>query len=224
MTEKNADAMNENNVKVIDLYDVLKFLWHSKLVILIAMLVMIGVAVLGVNRNVQPAYMTSILVRMPQYVDDRTVNTAVAYATGDMLANVYVEQHMDLGNPAITVEATPVKGSTIVRVQFTGTDPEAIKAFSDVYQTAFINGVNQFVNESVLSNLAVLQGSNLERTLTPSTTALPTGKAEVIKMGAVPTANLNAGVKTKNIVKFAVFGFILGCGISLIRYGWRILK
>lgn len=224
MAEKNENAVNENKVKVIDLYDVLKFLWHSKLVILIAMLVMIGVAVLGVNRNVQPAYMTSILVRMPQYVDDRTVNTAVAYATGDMLANVYVEQHIDLENPAITVKASPVKNSTIVRVQFTGTNQQAIKTFSDAYQTAFVNGINQFVNESVLSNLAVIQGGNLERTSIPSTTALPTGKAEVIKMGSVPTTDLNAGVKTKNIVKFAIFGFILGCGISLTRYGWRILK
>lgn len=223
MTEKNADAMNENNVKVIDLYDVLKFLWHSKLVILIAMLVMIGVAALGVNRNVQPAYMTSILVRMPQYVDDRTVNTAVAYATGDMLTNLYKEQQMDPDNPDISVAASPVKASTIVRVQFTGTDPQAIKAFSDAYQTAFVNGINQFVNENVLSGLAVLQGSP-ERTQIPTMTTLPTGKAEVVKMGGVPTADLNAGVKTKNIVKFAIFGFILGCGISLIRYGWRILK
>lgn len=223
MAEKNANAMNENNVKVIDLYDVLKFLWHSKLVILIAMLVMIGVAVLGINRNVQPAYMTSILVRMPQYVDDRTVNTAVAYATGDMLNNLYKEQHMDPDNPEISVEATPVKASTIVSVQFTGTDPEAIKAFSDVYQTAFVNGVNQFANEKMISDLAILQGSS-DRNQMPGVVTQPSGKAEVIKSSGVPTANLNAGVKTKNIVKFAIFGFILGCGISLIRYGWRILK
>lgn len=119
--------MEEQNVKVIDVYDVLKFLWKSKLLILICTILMAGVAAFGVNRNVKPSYMTSVQVRLPQYVDNRTVNIAVTYATGNMLINFYKQQDMNPDNPDITITAEAIKNSTIVRIQFVGQEPERIK-------------------------------------------------------------------------------------------------
>lgn len=217
--------MEEQNVKVIDLGDVLKYLWKSKIVILACTVVMIGVAVFGVNRKVKPSYMTSIQVRLPQYVDDRTVNTAVSYATGNLLKDYYKELNMDPDNPDITVEAKAIKDSTVVRIQFSGQEPEKIKQFADDFQVKYINGLNQFVNEKAINDFEVsMVQSNSSVNLSQWEKDLPLAKAEVIKDGGVPSQDLNGSAKTKNIVKFGIFGVLLGCGISLVRYGIMVLK
>lgn len=217
--------MEEQNVKVIDVYDVLKFLWKSKLLILIFMVLMVGIAAFGINRNVKPSYMTSIQVRLPQYVDDRTVNTAVSYATDNMLINFYKQRNMDPDYPDIAVTATAVKNSTIIRIQFAGENPEQIKKFADDYQMEYTKGLNQFVNEKAINDFKISQAQNNSSVnLTQSDKNLPSAKAEVIKDGGVPTLNLNAGVKWKNIIKFGILGFLIGCGISMLCYAVKLVK
>lgn len=217
--------MEEQNVKVIDVYDVLKFLWKSKILILICIILMIGVAIFGINRNVKPSYMTSIQVRLPQYVDDRTVNTAVTYAMGNMLINFYKQQDMNPDNPDITITAEAIKNSTIVRIQFVGQEPERIKEFADTYQIAYINGLNQFVNEKAINDFEISQAqNNSSESLTQLEKNLPLAKAEVIKDGGIPTSDLNANTKLKNIIKFGILGFLIGCGISVVCYAVRLFK
>lgn len=217
--------MEEQNVKVIDIYDVLKFLWKSKLLILICTILMVGIAVLVVNRNVKPSYMTSVQIRLPQYVDDRTVNTAVSYATDNMLINFYKQCNMDPDYPNITVTATAIKNSTIIKIQFVGQEPEEIKKFADAYQAEYTKGLNQFINEKAIHDFKISQAqSNSPGNLTQLDKNLPSAKAEVIKDGGVPTLNLNAGVKWKNIIKFGIWGFLIGCGIGMIRCAIRLFK
>jgi uncharacterized protein involved in exopolysaccharide biosynthesis len=217
--------MEEQNVKVIDLGDVLKYLWKSKIVILACTIIMIGVAIFGVNRKVKPSYMTSIQVRLPQYVDDRTVNTAVSYAKGNSLIQFYKSQNMDPDYPDIIVDAKPIKNSTIVRIEFRGQEPKKIKEFADAYQIIYVDGINQFINEKAINDIEISKAqSNSTEKLTQLEANLPLAKATVQKDGGIPSLDYNADVKRKNIIKFGVFGLIIGCGISMVRFGAQIVK
>lgn len=217
--------MKEQNIKVIDLSDMIKFLWKSKIIILSCTILMIGLAIFGVNRNVKPSYMTSIQVRLPQYVDNRTVNTAVSYANGNLLKEYYRDLNMDPDYPNIKVISKAIKDSTIIRVQFVGQEPEHIKQFADGYQIKYINGLNRFINETAINDFEVsMVKSNSSINLSQLEKTLPLAKAEVIKDAGIPTENLNASVKTQNIIKFGALGLLLGCGISLVRYCALILR
>lgn len=217
--------MEEQNIKVIDLGDVLKYLWKSKFVILVCVIVMIGVAVFGVNRKVKPSYMTSIQVRLPQYVDDRTVNTAVSYAKGNSLIQFYKYQNMDPDYPDIVVDAKPIKNSTIVRIEFRGQEPKKIKEFADAYQMIYVDGINQFINEKAINDIEISKAqSDSAGNLIQLEENFPLVKAKVQKDGGIPSFDYNADVKGKNIIKFGVFGLIIGFGISLVRFGTQIVK
>lgn len=99
------------------------------------------------------------------------------------------------------------------------------KKFADAYQIAYINGLNQFVNEKAINDFEISQAqNNSSESLTQLEKNLPLAKAEVIKDGGIPTSDLNANTKLKNIIKFGILGFLIGCGISVVRYAVRLFK
>lgn len=165
--------------------------------------------------------MTSVWVRLPQYVDTQTVNTAVQVANGNMLNNLYKEVGMNPDSPDVAVNADVLNKSTVIRIQFQGVNPEEIKQFSDTFKEAYVAEVNKFVNEQMIT---ALENARLQGTNTGITSNFDLAKAEVIKDGAVPTADLNAGNDTSKIVKMTIFGFIIGIGIGLLRYGISVVR
>lgn len=212
--------MENQDIKTIDLLEVIKHIWKSKFIIIICTLLFAG-AGFFLSRSEAPLYMTSVWVRLPQYVDTQTVNTAVQAANGNMLINLYKQVGMNPDSPTVSVSADILNKSTVIRIQFQGTNPEEIQKFSDTYKEAYVNEINKFVNEKALTDLenAKLQGNNLS-----SVSNFNLAKAEVIKDGAVPTADLNAGNVTSKIIKMTILGFIIGLGIGLLRYGISVVR
>lgn len=209
------------DVKTIDLLEVAINIWKLKYVIILLTAVFLAFGFFQA-RNEKPAYMTSVWVRLPQYVNTQTVNTAMQYANGNMLRNLYIQQGINPDDPTIDVVASVVDKSSIIKLQFIGENPQDIKNFADLYQVAYVNGVNQFVNEDVLVDLETLKAQGVNG----ATVNIPAklGQAEVIKDGAVPTADINAGAKQMKVIKFGLLGFFLGIGLGVLRYGYREIR
>ena len=93
------------------------------------------------------------------------------------------------------------------------------------FMLTLLYGMNRFINETAINDFEVsMVQSNSSINLSQLEKTLPLAKAEVIKDAGIPTENLNASVKTKNIIKFGVLGLLLGYGISLVRYCALILR
>lgn len=212
--------MENQEIKTIDLLEVAKYIWKSKVIIIICTVIFASIGFFW-GRSEVPLYMTSVWVRLPQYVDAQTVNTAVQVANGNMLNQLYKDTGMNPDSPSVSVSADVLNKSTVIRLQFQGANPEEIKQFSDTFKGAYVDEINKFVNEQIITELenAKLQGAN-----TAAMSNFNLGKAEVIKDGAVPTADLNAGNKMAKTIKFTVLGFILGIGIGFLRYGISVVR
>lgn len=213
--------MNNEEVKTIDLFEVAKYVWKSKIIVILCTIIFAGLG-FYLSRSEAPLYMTSVWVRLPQYVDTQTVNTAVQVANGNIMRDMYIQKGMDPDNPSVDVTASVLNKSSVIRLAFQGNNPEEIKSFADSFQTVYVNEVNKFVNEAVLGDLEnlKLQGNGTVL-VNPS---LSMAKAEVIKDGAVPTADINAGSKLTKIVKFTLLGLFIGVGIGVLRYGYAMVK
>lgn len=220
MDTQNKSTASED-IKTIDLLEVAKNIWKLKYVIILFTAAFLAFGFFQA-KNEKPVYMTSVWVRLPQYVNTQTVNTAMQYANGNMLRNLYIQQGIDPDNPTINVVASVMDKSSIIKLQFVGENPQDIKNFADLYQAAYVNGVNQFVNEDVLVDLEMLKAQGANGTIVNVPARL--GQAEVIKDGAVPTVDINTGAKNMKVIKLGLLGFFLGIGLGVLRYGLVKLK
>lgn len=213
--------MNNEEVKTIDLFEVAKYIWKSKIIVILCTLIFAGLG-FYLSRSEAPLYMTSVWVRLPQYVDTQTVNTAVQVANGNILRDTYIQKGMDPDSPSVGVSASVLNKSSVIRLAFQGNNPEEIKAFADSFQNVYVNEVNKFVNEAVLGDIENLNLQGNGTVIVNPTLSM--AKAEVVKDGAVPTADINADSKLTKIVKFTLLGLFIGVGIGVLRYGYAMVK
>lgn len=209
----------ENSEKVIDLLDLSKYLWNFKLFIIICALIG-GIIGFGYGyMTVVPMYQSSIDIQLPLYCDNNTIGTAQIVARGEKLL-IDVEDKLEIKDHPIQVIPSHPGNTTIIHVTFRGKDPQLIKKYADVYQTAFIQKLDGFINEKTISDM---QKANLQ-TATPLTKGellekVSLSQPVIIKEAGIPTVRVDEGYS-----KTTFYGIVFGIIGSIVIFTFNYIR
>lgn len=213
---------NEQNGWSIDLWDVLKCFWRYKILLVLIPVITFMAMSLYMHYTLIPEYRTSLWCRLPQYTDDRTINTAVSVANGDVKEELF--NQLQTTNSTIAIGVSRVPNTSVISISFTGTDPQLIKEASDTFEGIFVSKANGFVNEAVKKDLLIAElngGTALTgNAVFDNRDAL--SSVEVIKKGQLPTAVINKDASRSLILNCTVISELVICVIVVLRYLYNL--
>jgi uncharacterized protein involved in exopolysaccharide biosynthesis len=208
--------MMDNDEKTIDLCDVALFLLSYKKVILGCVIACMVVAGIYLYFIVKPVYRTSLWVKLPQYCDNKDINTAVLIGDGEVKKIVYAKE--DIAETDVVVKTARNVDTSVITTTFEGTDPAVIIKFADSYEKVFQESLNNMVNERLLRDAQItnLQSDN-HLTLKDLQDNIVMTKVAVIKKGELPEKPLPQG-NARKILLAGVLGLCLGMIVSVGQY------
>lgn len=215
---------NQDKVLTIDLWDLLKYFWRYKIVVLLVPIITIALVSLYTHFFLVPEYKTSLWIRLPQYSDEQTINTAVNVAQGDVVRTL--EKTLSLNGGEVSVGAKRISGTTIIAISFTGNNPPLLKEASDTFEGIIIPKINSFVNETVKKDLLIaeLTDDKENNRNVYANKNFNLGSAEVIKQGQIPTAIINQSNSWTWGISCTIGSILLVSAGIVFKYLFDIIK
>jgi len=213
----------QSEIKIIDLVDVFKAIWNGKLLILVMMILFGAVGPIRNYVDFVPSYRTSVWIQIPQYASKQTVNTVLNTARGDIYRDTCKIKNIDPDKNIVTVSTKLLENSYVIIVSYEGTEPELIKEFSDIHKELYVRGINPYINQEIIvsAQLKALEAGITIQTEDVEKNVL-VSEAKIIKDSAVPTVVVNQPEWVVNSIKYALAGGVLGCGLCVLRYLYKL--
>jgi capsular polysaccharide biosynthesis protein len=211
----------EKDTTVIDLVALSRAMWKIKYLIVGSAIVGAALGYGYAYKSVTPLYETSIDVQLPLYCDNNTIGTAKEVAQGSELTDS-VDEIMG-AYKKIGVLSENIKGTSLIHITFTGSNPQKVKDYADIYQEKMVKELDSFVNEKTINDM---QKANLQ-TLNPLPlnelfSKISLSKVKVIKQAEIPKHRIDKGYTRKTVLGL-ILGLVISMGYGTLKYLKKIL-